>query len=341
LDDFPSDFSWELRTYPDDTMVWNITNYTEGRTLIVEQACIPTNGCYRFVVYDSFGDGVCCFYGEGKVHGFLDGEQVFVLGKYGLSASFVFGSCPSIGATCESSGLHNFSVALAFDFRPSETSWMVYSGLNYMGGRDYSEHILFQQDGVALDVACLPEDRCYRFVISDDGHSGICCSRWENGTVSGFLDGEKIYDSDGQFGAGETVFFSTFNESGSTGDPCNQTCESRGEGTVTVRVQVDADLSFPRFGLGESWANYKVFHGAQLLYVKDFHNVPHPQWTVEDRFCLPLGYCYEGHVMDAGFGSCEVHWNGRHVYSCDIPMHPKNVVNRHPFGNCTGLENGP
>jgi len=293
LDDFPLDFRWELRTYPDDDVViWNRTNYTEGRTLIVEEGCVPTNGCYRFVAYDTFGDGVCCLYGDGEVNGFFNEERVISFKRYGLSASSVFGACSDDVGTCESSGLgHNFTVALTFDHRPQETSWMVYSGVEYLGGRNYTDHILFQRDGTALDTVCLPRNtsnKCYRFVITDHDHTGICCSRWGNGTVSGFLDGEEIYQSDGRFGAGETFFFST-SESGS--DPCKQSCESRGEGNLTVVFEPNIDPSLERFDFLQSWTNYKVRFGPQVVYVKDYFTRRRRQWEPLwwITFVFPLG----------------------------------------------------
>jgi len=340
LDDFPLDFRWELRTYPDDIVIWNNTNYTEGRTLIVKESCIPTNGCYRFVAYDSFGDGVCCFWGDGVVNGFLDGQRVFSFGRYGLSASSVFGECPSDAGTCESSGLgHNFTVAWTFDHRPQEINWTVYSGVENLGGRNYTDHILFERDGIALDTVCLPRDTsdaCYRFVIVDDGHSGICCSQWANGTVSGFLDGEEIYQSDGRFGAGDTLFFSTDGESES--DPCQQSCESRGEGNVTIVVELNINPSFMRFGFLQSRTNFRVWLGSQVVYVKDYITAPPPPMgtVVVDSFCLPVGHCYDGYVSIEFMGLCEVYWNGKRVLDCTISLDSGSRLDiPHQFGNCT------
>ncbi|MCB0620094.1 MAG: hypothetical protein KDC41_15570, partial [Saprospiraceae bacterium] len=36
----------------------------DGST-VVEVTCL-NDGCYDFTIYDSFGDGICCAYGQGS-----------------------------------------------------------------------------------------------------------------------------------------------------------------------------------------------------------------------------------------------------------------------------------
>lgn len=49
--------------------------------------CLPQQNCYRLVVYDSAGDGICCEFGEGSFQGYWDGVAV-----PNLSAQFTSGS---------------------------------------------------------------------------------------------------------------------------------------------------------------------------------------------------------------------------------------------------------
>ena len=66
FDDYPQETSWELRdslgtvlysggTYPDEP---------DGSTLTID-FCIP-DGCYELFIYDSYGDGMCCGFGNGS-----------------------------------------------------------------------------------------------------------------------------------------------------------------------------------------------------------------------------------------------------------------------------------
>lgn len=50
--------------------------YTQSSTLYTENRCYP-KGCYTFYVYDTWGDGFCCDYGQGYVELFVDGVATF------------------------------------------------------------------------------------------------------------------------------------------------------------------------------------------------------------------------------------------------------------------------
>ncbi|NND35482.1 MAG: zinc metalloprotease [Saprospiraceae bacterium] len=63
-DDYAGDISWMIRNEA-GTKVASGGGYKDGRiSLIKEEICLP-NGCYRLIVKDSYGDGICCDYGEG------------------------------------------------------------------------------------------------------------------------------------------------------------------------------------------------------------------------------------------------------------------------------------
>lgn len=62
-DQYPAESSWDLR---DDqgTVLYSRSNLVSASTLFLDTVYLPT-GCYTINVYDSFGDGVCCFAGQG------------------------------------------------------------------------------------------------------------------------------------------------------------------------------------------------------------------------------------------------------------------------------------
>lgn len=74
LDNYPNETTWEIRN-ASNVVVEAGGNY-EGEasgTLIERFICLP-DGCYDFIIYDSYGDGICCGYGNGSYELTLDGS---------------------------------------------------------------------------------------------------------------------------------------------------------------------------------------------------------------------------------------------------------------------------
>jgi hypothetical protein len=66
LDNFPNETSWVLTDAGGATVASGGTYGSEpdGST-ITEEFCLP-DGCYSFTINDSFGDGICCSFGNGS-----------------------------------------------------------------------------------------------------------------------------------------------------------------------------------------------------------------------------------------------------------------------------------
>ena len=67
LDDWPAEISWQFID-GNDTVLYSGGPYTEGIddfTVKTESFTIKTNQCYSFIISDSYGDGICCFSGDG------------------------------------------------------------------------------------------------------------------------------------------------------------------------------------------------------------------------------------------------------------------------------------
>ncbi len=64
LDNYPSETSWSLRNAA-GTTVASGGGYSSAGTTITETFCL-VDGCYDFVINDSYGDGICCAYGNGS-----------------------------------------------------------------------------------------------------------------------------------------------------------------------------------------------------------------------------------------------------------------------------------
>ena len=66
FDNYATETSWTV-TNANGTVVANGGNYSSamnGQNLPID-LCLPT-GCYNFNIYDSYGDGICCLYGNGN-----------------------------------------------------------------------------------------------------------------------------------------------------------------------------------------------------------------------------------------------------------------------------------
>ena len=88
-DRFPAETSWTLKDDSNKIILSN-SGYSEILTIFEESACL-VNGCYDFVILDIFGDGICCFEGDGYYKGTLHGNTLaFSGGEFGRQASHEF-----------------------------------------------------------------------------------------------------------------------------------------------------------------------------------------------------------------------------------------------------------
>jgi len=100
-DDYGSEISWTLTNQGTDNEVASGGPYGNAQLYEVEQ-CI-NEGCYEFVIVDSFGDGICCGFGEGSYVITIDGVIEWDSGgDFGSSESREF--CVT-SATCVDSGV--------------------------------------------------------------------------------------------------------------------------------------------------------------------------------------------------------------------------------------------
>lgn len=67
LDNYPGETSWEVRDANNNVVTSSNGTYSGNApgSTVTETLCIP-NGCYDFIIYDSYGDGICCAYGSGS-----------------------------------------------------------------------------------------------------------------------------------------------------------------------------------------------------------------------------------------------------------------------------------
>jgi hypothetical protein len=67
FDNYPEETAWSLKNASGTTVASGGTygSQADGSTLNINVGCLD-NGCYDFVITDTYGDGICCSYGNGS-----------------------------------------------------------------------------------------------------------------------------------------------------------------------------------------------------------------------------------------------------------------------------------
>ncbi|MCK9616888.1 MAG: Omp28-related outer membrane protein [Lentimicrobiaceae bacterium] len=63
-DDFPEETSWEI-VDNNNTVIFSGANYTNANYLYRDTLELPENACYKFIIHDAGGNGICCDNGHG------------------------------------------------------------------------------------------------------------------------------------------------------------------------------------------------------------------------------------------------------------------------------------
>ena len=118
-DNYPTEISWDLVN--GSTTAVLASGGSSGTTV-----CVPENACLVFTINDSYGDGICCGYGNGSYSVFRNGVLVATGGNYGSSEQTVF-NCPP-GFSCSEALVADTgqvytapTLEFWYDFTPPET----------------------------------------------------------------------------------------------------------------------------------------------------------------------------------------------------------------------------
>lgn len=87
FDQYPAETSWDIKDEQGNVIATS-PNYSDKKEDDTENIdlCLP-NGTYTFTIYDSYGDGMCCSYGNGSYKMFSAGELIAIGGSFGTSES--------------------------------------------------------------------------------------------------------------------------------------------------------------------------------------------------------------------------------------------------------------
>ena len=90
FDNYPEETSWVITNDGGSTVAsGSYSNANPDGSTIIETACLE-DGCYTFTIYDQYGDGICCAYGNGS-YSLTKGSTLLASGgSFAASSSTVF-----------------------------------------------------------------------------------------------------------------------------------------------------------------------------------------------------------------------------------------------------------
>ncbi|MCB0760597.1 MAG: T9SS type A sorting domain-containing protein [Flavobacteriales bacterium] len=105
LDNYPEETSWAIKSGSTTVASGGTYGSQPDGSTVNTTICLP-DGCYDFVIYDSYGDGICCSYGSGSYTVSGGGNTLASGGSFGASETTNFCVGGSSGPTCND-GIQN------------------------------------------------------------------------------------------------------------------------------------------------------------------------------------------------------------------------------------------
>ena len=305
-DNYPTETSWQLTDQNGGGWFISPGDLTQSNTTYTYTYCVPDTNCYVFTISDSWGDGICCGYGNGSYTISVDGNNVAVGGAFQSSeTTYNIGGCSTTSSNCASNE-QEFFISITTDNFPTETSWQLVdqNGTGwYVNPGD-----LTQSNTTYTWSICVPDTNCYTFSINDTYGDGICCS-WGSGSYFVNYGGSQI-------ASGGYLLKREITQS--IGSLAISNCNS-GESEILITINTDDYPTETSWFLmdqyGGGWTNVP-------LTSADANSVL--TWSL----CVPDTHCYTFTMLDSyGDGICCNWGNG----SYNVSYNGVNVANGSSF----------
>jgi len=180
-DEYPGETTWKLVNSAGEEIL-NGGPYNNAEHYYHYESCVDSD-FYTFSISDTWGDGICCRYGNGSYSVKYDGRVVMEGGEFLSSESEGFGIVPV-----------SFKLTLQPDNYPGETTWDL---INTCTNERVMNGGPLESGAKIIEEEVLPSAK-YRFTISDTWGDGICCG-YGNGSYTIEYDGE-VKKEGGYFG---------------------------------------------------------------------------------------------------------------------------------------------
>tara|TARA_B100000674_G_scaffold145362_1_gene114842 strand:+ start:9271 stop:14052 length:4782 start_codon:yes stop_codon:yes gene_type:complete len=305
-DNYPSETSWSLTDQNGGGWFINPGGLTQSNTTYTYTYCVPDTNCYVFTISDTWGDGICCGYGNGSYSVLVDGITVATGGSFQSSeTTYNIGGCQLPPSSCAANE-QEFFISITTDNYPLETSWQLVDQNG--GGWFISPGDLTQSNTTYTWSICVPDTNCYTFTILDTYGDGICCG-WGSGSYFVNYGGSQIA-SGGSFLSSETT--------SSIGSCSSSNC-AIGETEIIITINTDDYPTETSWFLmdqyGGGWTNVP-------LTSSDANSIL--TWSL----CVPDTNCYTFTILDSyGDGICCGWGNG----SYNVDYNGVNVANGSSF----------
>lgn len=165
-DNYPGETTWTVSDASGAT-VWSGGPYGASGTSYSETTCLST-GCYTLTVNDSYGDGICCGFGQGSFELSSGGEVLVAGGEFGSTVSLDFCLESPEVAGCTDPNAANYNAAATVDDGSCVAS---VEGCTTPAACNYNPAANVEDGSCQFPVQYYTcDDDC----ISDDDGDGVC-----------------------------------------------------------------------------------------------------------------------------------------------------------------------
>jgi Lysyl oxidase/Secretion system C-terminal sorting domain len=121
-DNYPQETAWKITDQAGNVLLERV--YVAGATqMTTDSVCVAKGNCVSFTITDTYGDGICCAYGNGFYHVFMNNDTIKRGAQFLRKETTTIG-CNSAGASCASAIPVSASDTLT---APHSNTWYAFS----------------------------------------------------------------------------------------------------------------------------------------------------------------------------------------------------------------------